>query len=312
MDPGECLTLLASCLAMGIALEPLPPKPGCVSRYRDFEDKKLSDFVVCSHLATPFLRSAIIDGVRGEPRVGLRIREIVESCIRVTGRNVCLGSSILIASIATGLGTYISTKPTDLDVHSILRFARGAVYSSSVEDSIELYRAIRLASPSYVKPSDRVGAPNVWSSAFEEELRRGGWTLARVLEDAASRDLVAREVIEGFPRTMRALEVIESSPSVEEGCVRAFIDALSRDVDTVVARKRGTDLAKRIQLIAMKVARGEASAEELDRLLVEERVTPGSVADIVAAASSLWALRRIWEAYQDRIKLCIMKILDRC
>ncbi len=296
---------VATCLATGMALEPVPPKPGCVSRVRDFEDKKLSDFVTCSHLAVYPLTKAVRDGLEGVPRVGARIREVVELCILATGRNVCLGTAMLLAPIATGIGL-AARAGKRVGVRELLSIARSAVYSCGVDDSIELYRAVRLAAPSYVRPSDRVEAPNVWSPRFEEELREGGWTLGRVLEEASSRDIVAREIVEGFPRVARAVEIIEGFEDACEGCRKAFIELLASNVDTVVSRKVGEDFAKYVSYLAKRVLEGAESEDTLDRVLLEKRVSPGSIADIVAAALSLALLKRVCRALQDRIKLCIL------
>lgn len=300
---AECATLIASSLASGIALEPLPHKPGCVSRLRDFEDKKLRDFVLCGFLATSPLTMAVIDGFTEHPRIGLRTKQIVELCIGVTGRNVCLGSSILITPLATAAGRALAhgyaPKP-----QLLAELARKVVEECGVEESIELYRAIRLASPSYVKPSDVTEAPNVWSSTFEEELRRGGWNLIRVLEDASKRDLVAREVVEGYPRTLAILSELRN---LEEDTVSAYLKLLSMDVDTVVARKRGSMLAEVCRNLAKAILSGSLGIDALDRILVANRVTPGSVADIVAVAIALRILEQVLDLCQDRIKLCIAR-----
>ncbi len=307
---SECLSLIASCLASGIAIEPLPPKPGCVSRLRDFEDKRLSDFVLCSHMATYTLTNAIRDGLEGKPRVGTRIRELVEACLKLVGRNVCLGTSILLTPLATAAGIAISRGlvPTS---ELLAKLAREVIELATVEDSIELYKAIRAVAPSYVKPNDDVRAPNVWSPSFEKELVEGQWTLLKVLIEASSRDLVAREVVEGYPRVLKCVKVIEGARDLEEGCVRAFLELLASEVDTVVARKGGLALALRTLRLAREVLRGSKPIDYLDETLSEARVSPGSVADIVATALSLVVLKRVVEAYHDRIKLCVAAFTTR-
>jgi len=299
----ECATVLASSLASGIALEPLFHKPGCVSRLRDFEDKKLPDFVLCGLLAVAPLTMAVLDGLKREARIGLRVRQIVELCMGIVGRNVCLGTAILLTPLATAVGMALA-RSAALEPRTLTSLAREAVLECGVEESIELYRAIRLASPSYVRPSDETRAPNVWDPHFEESLRNGFWTLAKVLEDAAQRDLVSREIIEGYPRTLRVLERLSLD---EESVLHSFIELLSSDLDTVVARKGGVLLAEVCRSLARAVAEKRIGVEVLDKLMIFNRVSPGSTADIVATAISLHVLGRVAELLQERIKLCIVE-----
>src|SRR5262249_60214581 len=114
---------------------------------------------------------------------------------------------------------------------------RGVLDRSDVADSQLVYEAIRLANPG------GLGTATQQDVAAEPTL-----PLRAVMALAADRDLVARQYVENFhtifaeglPALVRGLE---TTGSLEGGIIAGYLDLLIAHPDSLVARKRGTDVA---------------------------------------------------------------------
>jgi len=115
---------------------------------------------------------------------------------------------------------------------------------SSTEVAVYFYRAVRAASPSYVKPSDDTGIyPNVWDSQFRQKLKLLGTRLIDILRHSARFDVASREVVEGYKEAFNASRFLEERLETHGDWNRSVIEALllvlSRNTDTVIALKHG-------------------------------------------------------------------------
>ena len=160
--------------------------------------------------------------------------------------------------------------------------------SLTVEDARLAYSAIRLAQPG------GMGQVSQADIAMEPAI-----TLRQAMALAQDRDAVAREYMTDFAITFEtglpALKEAQShSGELTSAIVQTFLTLLSGIPDTLIARKRGFEEARRISQMAGEALRrggifapeGRAALEEMDCFLRDANHTlnPGTTADLTAAA----------------------------
>jgi len=307
----------AEMLALGIVLEASAyPKPGNVHRLRDFADTLYEDFAVSAVVAVEPLYRGIARGYRYRDNLvflkrvyGDIIYDLVLLSMRTSGGgNTCLGTAILLTPIAVSLGCELASKKDTVDSRLLLANAAKRLEKFSTPiDTVYLYRAVRVASPSYIKDTDSTGEyPSVWSRNYRELILSKGARLWDILRFSSSFDMVAREVVEGYPRVIDSVGYIEKRlgyhGSWNRAVVEAYLHRLSTEPDTLVIRKHGYATARYVQKRAAETideCLGSSGSDrclervwELDRELAHMGVNPGSTADIIAVAISVYALKR--------------------
>ncbi|MCS7127682.1 MAG: triphosphoribosyl-dephospho-CoA synthase [Sulfolobales archaeon] len=279
------------------------PKPGNVHRLSDHVDKFFEDFVVASHVAHGWIRRGVLRGYRdsySKYLVGDIIYGMVKESMEVTGSsNTILGIAILLSPLSIALGKCL--KEGVVRASRITSVARDVLEKNSTTlDSIALYRAIRHASPSYIRRSDKTsGPPNVWSKDYRRKILEGNYRLWEVLVASSSVDVVSKEVVEGYPRSLKAASYLNDRLNTHGNWNRAVVEAylfiLSKDIDTLVFRKHGARVAEEVGERAGEILyEVEKAGEEwfkqvieLDKDLRAKGINPGSAADITAATIAL-------------------------
>lgn len=311
----KALLEYAQRLALGIALEASAfPKPGNVHRLRDFDDTKYEDFLVTALIAVGVLYRGLRRGrrlIRFPPRgakviYGDLIYDLVSSSMRVSGGgNTCLGTAILLVPLSVALGydlaAYGEGAVAELAEHAC-SYLRDL---STPMDAIYMYRAVRAARPSYISAKDCTAPlPNVWAKDYRARILGQGLTLWAVLKHSSRYDTIAREVVECYPRSLTLSRYLErrlcAHGSWNRAVVEAYLYQLAREPDSLVTRKCGEGEALRASQKARELLRlcedsWSYCLEELasfDKELGARGVNPGSTADLVAAAISIYALER--------------------
>lgn len=247
--------------------EALAEKPGNVNRRRDFEDVGLVDFLLSAGaIVTP------LDLARTLP-LGLTIRLAVEATRRVVDTNTNLGMILLLAPLAQ--------VEDGIDLRTgVLKVLDAA----TVDDSREIYRAIRLARPGGI------------GRAVEQDLAEEPTLPPRaIMALARERDLIARQYADGYPDVFDVVlpalrQSLDNGRSIEEAVIFAHLAQLARTPDTLIARKRGNEAAAIVSTKAAQVLaqsdRWEESLAELDAWLRSDghAFNPGATADLIAAA----------------------------
>ena len=294
-------------LSTGIVLEAAGyPKPGNVHRLRDFKDTRFEDFLVTGLVFVPYLYRGILRGYKGiegkKIIYGDLIYGIVDTSLKIHGGgNTCLGSSLLLVPLAVGLGKLLRDgEDFDLEELTIASSMLVSNYSTPY-DAVYLYRAVRRVKPSYIRQNDITNEyPNVWDKEFTRKLVEKNLRLWDILVYSSERDIVAKEVVEGYVKSKKTVKYIEDSLLAgldwNEVIVRSLLVLLSYDVDTLVQRKHGVEAAKKVSEQAREILklRNEKFWKQL-RVLDEEWASkgynPGSTADILATAISLYAIK---------------------
>jgi triphosphoribosyl-dephospho-CoA synthase len=312
--PVARLRYVSYLLASSIALEVAGyPKPGNVHRLRDFSDTLFEDFLVSAIVAEHHMFRAVVRGCRlakgfaAKVLVGDLIEATVLESKRVSGGgNTCLGSALLLYPLALASGYAVCTGGGRLEAVTVAENAKGLMHRySTALDSVHFYSAIRIASPSYIRRSDVVGDfPNVWDEKYREKLLAKNHRLWDVFAHSSKSDIVCREVVEGYARSLRNSVFLEgrlrTHGSWNLALVETYLYQLAHDVDTLIARKQGFEVAVQVSGKAREVLnlcvarRGEcwSAVEDFDRELGERGINPGSSADIAASSIALYAIQR--------------------
>lgn len=216
---------------------------------------------------------------RSGANLGERIFDAVAATRKVAGTNTNLGIILLCAPlIQAALESSQALRPAVEDV----------LERTTVADAVLAYRAIRAAKPGGM---GRVGEADL--SAEPEISLRDAMVLAR------RRDLVAAQYACGyrllFDEAVPALLEFQAKWGYASwSAVGVYLTLLGRYPDSLVARKRGVEEARKVSVQAAKLRELFAAAAdpeqirpkllEFDRRLKRDGVNPGTTADLVAAS----------------------------
>jgi triphosphoribosyl-dephospho-CoA synthase len=266
--PG--LLTAGQCFALATIIEATAPKPGNVHRGADFEDVSYPDFLVAAALVGPILEQAVVQPL------GRTILSAVEATRSAVETNTNLGTVLLVAPLAK----VPRGVPLKSGVAEVLA-------NLSAQDAANVYEAIRLARPGGL---GEVDAGDVAGDAPQD--------LIAAMRLAADRDMVARQYANNFadlfstvvPCLQRALG---SGWSLLEVIVRVHVQVMSEFPDSLIARRRGTQVAAQAAAMAHRVLDSGLPGEEAyERGLADldfwlradgHSRNPGTTADLVAA-----------------------------
>jgi triphosphoribosyl-dephospho-CoA synthase len=279
-------------------LEVVSPKPGNVNRQHDFDDTRYEDFLLSAISIGPAIQSAARQGV------GQTIWKAIRATRQLVASNTNLGIVLLLAPIAKACFQTNRVKfkgpGAEACIHRIRRELSLILASLTVQDACLAYRAIRLAAPGAL---GRSGEADI-----EQE---PSITLLQAMQLAKDRDAIAREYTSGFEITFEIgypalTQAWESQNDPRMALVQAYLAILARVPDTLIARKRGLETARRVSGRAEEVlaAGGVFSAEgrqaiaafDLELRDASHSLNPGTTADLTTAAAFLV----LWERFQSQ------------
>lgn len=276
--PDIGLAIYAACV-----MEVLAPKPGNVHAGTSLSRSPMT--------AIDFLKSAAaIRPVFASDRPA-SIGELVLEAVRATRAavrfNTNLGQVLLLAPAALALRRFGTIDPATI---------RSIVASATVDDSAQVYEAIRLANPGGMgrKPSQDI--------ADEPTL-----PLGELMAMARTYDDVAAQYADSFPAVFTIRDEIRQFIRVCGGWKEAIVAAHVRRLrhgDTLVRRKCGPQTEDELKRRAKAVFTSEADLlpeparlEDLDAWLWGDgnRRNPGTTADLVTAALFVGLIERRFE-----------------
>ena len=274
-------------LGSGGRLEPLVhPKPGGVTRCKTFRGLSIHDF----ELASIALDRALIEACLSGCRRGCMARGFIvylETARRLGLRsNVNTGTLLLLLPLACTLDN-----ARDPSTHAV-EASKCILETGGGEDAEWYYKVLEYFRPSHLGEY-RGPLPPIGSGVYPE-------SLAEVLR-AMRWDHVHRELLEGYPITLEAVEMMKMRGHNEKSLSLIILELLSRYGDTLIGRRHGWRAAKRAMREALIVLRmvehlGEISwVEKLWREWRRRGWSPGSILDIVATALGLSYLHGLVE-----------------
>jgi triphosphoribosyl-dephospho-CoA synthase len=160
---------------------------------------------------------------------------------------------------------------------------------TTVEDAIDFYRAFAMVDVRMKKAEDLTDGErelDVGSGGATAELRRRGMTLFDVMSLSAKNDMVARQWVDGFRRSFEAATKISEkrrTGTMNDATVLSYLELLSEEPDTFIAKKYDMEKALYVQGLAIDVLERRMTLQELLQRLFIEKINPGSTADIIIA-----------------------------
>jgi triphosphoribosyl-dephospho-CoA synthase len=267
---------VASAAQLAAILEVSAEKPGNVTPTHDFSDMSYEDMLRSALVLGPELARA------AERGVGATVLAIVAATRTVCAANTNLGIALLVAPLARAALTSTDGRR---DLRELVRETLAAL---SLADARDVYAAIRLAAPGGLE--ERV----------EHDVRDEPVVgLLDAMAHAAHRDRIASEYVTGFAVTFELAvpalaRALADGLAPREAIVELHLRLLADLPDTLIARKRGPDVAQRVSRDAVGVlaaggvrsAAGRAALARFDAALRDpgNALNPGATADLVAAA----------------------------
>jgi triphosphoribosyl-dephospho-CoA synthase len=246
------------------------PKPGNVDRTHDFEDVTYEHFLGSSVGMFPAFRKAALEG----HNIGdLILNAVQASATWQRAGNCHFGAILLLIPLCAAASKSSTISQLRTNVIKI-------VESTTTVDAIRFYESfrsidVRVQERHYLDVNDPESVRNIQKQQL---------TLLDVMDISSSNDTIAKEWIEGFPRTFRGTELFkrfeESGQSLNESIVCLFLRLLSEAPDTLVAKKFGSRVALEVSAKATHVLK-HGNIEEFDKELIARRINPGTTADLV-------------------------------
>jgi triphosphoribosyl-dephospho-CoA synthase len=250
---------------LACAFEVKARKPGNVSLKSRANDDAYRDYMVSAVEISLALAHA------GKEPLGATILRAIESTQHVVGHNTNLGIVLLLVPLAA--------VPMDL---KLSEGVRDVIAKTDVEDSKQVYRAIRLASPA-----------GLGQVAEQDVARQPTLPLQAVIRLAADRDMVARQYVNGFADVLDfgvpiLAQRFTELGSLEAAIIQVHLEFMAQYPDSLIARKRGEPEAReaaRLAREALDDRDDSAKLASLDQWLraVGNQRNPGTSADLVTA-----------------------------
>ncbi|MFW9848299.1 MAG: triphosphoribosyl-dephospho-CoA synthase [Candidatus Thorarchaeota archaeon] len=306
-----CWTL-TSCAQLSILLEVSSPKPGNVNRLRRFSDTGYRHFLASASLMGRGLHLAAKRGIQVasseiKPK-DIGIGELIHECSAdvfggLNKSNTILGTILLYIPVVVATAAALQEERR-LSIDRLQKWIRIVLNNTSVEDTLNVYRAFHLANPGGVLNKEEqtwtdihdrydIENPNVLENITKDDL-----TLRKLFSLSADVEPISKEWSDYFKLTLRKTypylnALSDSLENLEEGIVRTFTWLLSYQPDGLIIKKAGLEKAKEIQQLAKEIisaGHDESSTEdlldELDSILRSDGNTlnPGTTADMVSVA----------------------------
>jgi triphosphoribosyl-dephospho-CoA synthase len=173
------------------------------------------------------------------------------------------------------------------------------VESTTPEDAVNVYEAIKIANPSGLgkAPELDINDPSSVSRIVKENI-----SLHQVFKIASEYDRVCSEWVNNYPITFdvaypHLMEQIRKTKDLNVAIIHTFLKVLAEYPDTFIARKIGIKKAREVsskakeilKLGGLETSRGRENLREFDLELRRSSnlFNPGTTADIIAAALAL-------------------------
>ncbi|MDR0900511.1 MAG: triphosphoribosyl-dephospho-CoA synthase [Methanobrevibacter sp.] len=267
------------------------PKPGNVHRTRDFQDMVFEDFLISGVVIGDTIRKAAIRACEinnsisfKEANLGKFILDGVKETDKWIANNTNLGIIMMLTPIA--ISAAISNNLDELreNIHKVIT-------NSTVIDTIALYEAISIAEAGGMGEQKDF---DVNSDESKKELIENNLNIFDVLKISSSWDSLAMELTSKMPITFElgypTFTKIKKENSLNSATMLTFLTILSEVPDTLISRKYGDEKAEEVSKLAKEILNQKNSTDfnnkiaEFDDFLFENKLNPGTTADLTAAS----------------------------
>jgi triphosphoribosyl-dephospho-CoA synthase len=311
VHPSEKAKHISQCLELAILFEVSANKPGNVNLIVGFEGTCYEHFLASAVAAASSFELAAERGIavsRGEISVdNVRLGQIIRNCIIDVNRwqrggNTLLGTVILLSPIAVAAGMTPVKEENTFDLSKLRKNVKPVTESTTPEDSVNVYEAIRIANPSGLGKASEldINDPNSVNKILKEKV-----SLYQIFKIAEKYDTVCSEWVNNFPITFDVaypflMEQIRKTRDINVAVIHTFLKILGEYPDTFVARKVGIEKAREVSSWAKEILKfgglstseGKKLLSDFDRKLRQagNYLNPGTTADIIAATLALCVL----------------------
>ncbi len=299
------LDIISTILSSGIFQEPLTMiKPGNTSRKYDTHIT-LRTFITGLIPLCNVVRECVLDSYRGSIKYGYYMCKCISISYRITNENTCLGTSIMIVPIAVSIGYLISNRD-ELDIMNITSTATLLLKKySTVQDTVMLYKAVRMVQPSYTKKLNIVPAlPDLYSESYEHDIIKSDLTLWKLFKYCAHIDICARQVVTHYEDVLELLryfkDVLGVCRDYDLTILKTYLYSISKFGDSLILRKFGYETLNYVRRRAQEILKSLENkhvlhidnVEKFHNELVSRGINPGSAADLIAIVLTLYNLER--------------------
>ena len=298
---------ISKCFELAILLEASANKPGNVNRTAGFERTRYEHFLASAVAIVSSFECAALRGVlvsQGEIHVSdVGLGQIIKnSMVDVNawqhGGNTLLGTAILLSPIAVAAGMTL-TKENVFKISKIRENVKLVVESTTPEDAINVYEAVKNANPSGL---GKVSELDINDPDSINRIRKEKISLYQIFKIASKYDTICSEWVNNYPITFDVaypflMEQTRQTDDLDTAIVHTFLKVLAEHPDTLIARKTSREKALEVSFKAKEILRlggletssGRKSLSEFDRELrkVGNLLNAGTTADVIAAALAL-------------------------
>jgi triphosphoribosyl-dephospho-CoA synthase len=298
-------------MELAILLEASAHKPGNVNRTAGFEGTRYEHFLASAVAVAPSFELAAERGnavSHGEIHISdVGLGRIIRDCVADVnawqrGGNTLLGTVILLSPIAVAAGMTLTNEEHAFDISKLRKNVKLVVESTTPEDSVNVYKAIRIANPSGLgeAPDLDINDPNSLNRILEEKV-----SLCQIFKIVEKYDTVCFEWVNNYPITFDVaypflMEQIKKTREINTAIIHTFLKVLAEYPDTFIARKVGIEKAKEVSSCAeeilklggLETSEWKKSLKKFDLKLRQggNVLNPGTTADIIAGALALCVL----------------------
>ncbi|MDR2624062.1 MAG: triphosphoribosyl-dephospho-CoA synthase [Methanobrevibacter sp.] len=279
------------------------PKPGNVHRTRDFHDMVFEDFLISGVVIGDSVKEVATQILNLDPTtnkesfLGKYILKAVEETDKWIANNTNLGIIMMLIPIAASGA--ISDNVTELQENLSL-----LMENTNPFDAIDLYKAIEIAK------AGGMGSRNefdVTSTNSQEEIVNKNQSMYDVLKISASWDSLANELTSKMMITFnigfKTFHNFKKTYSINTSTVLTFLTILANVPDTLISRKYGEHKAKEVSKLAKELLNHDNYSSstfqskliEFDDFLFENRLNPGTTADLTAASIMVSYLNDLYD-----------------
>ena len=303
---------LASLGQLSILLEASSPKPGNVTRSVGFSDTDYRHFLASASLMARGLHLGAMRGMSlAEGKIqpsDIQLGELLYQCAGdtftgINRRNTILGTILLYIPLVVSCAAVLK-QDGKFSIDRLIEWLRIIVDHTSVEDTLNLYKAFRLVRSTSPKHSESAS----WTDAHSrydidnrlifENIIEDGLTLQGLFQMSSEVDEISNEWANQFSLTLTKVfpyldNVTENLEDLEEGIVQTFIWLLSLRPDGLIIKKAGEKRAEEGRSLAEKIMTTWNQELEPMEVMVQldyelrkegNLLNPGTTADVVSAS----------------------------
>ncbi len=278
------------------------PKPGNIHRTKDFEVTRFEHFLAGIVAIQPNFREFCVGIYQFSYKfdtdfqfvgLGSFFYKAVRSMLKwQSGGNVLLGHILILAPLAAAATICLKTQNTNFN--DFQNYLKKIIDASIVEDTVNLFKAIRLCNPGGLGKIEKY---DINDEKSLNEIKADKVTLKEIFTYSKEYDLISFEystifniiLNEGLPYFLKTFILYKD---INIATVNTFLYLLSLHPDTLIVRKSGKAFALKVLKSASEILEyGGISSENglnLTRRLDDDlhvhkgKLNPGTTADLIS------------------------------